>query len=154
MLVMLALGFAAGLPNLLIFDTLSAWLRQVDVPLRTIGLFSLATLAYSLKFPWAPLVDRIAVLADAAFGPSPGLMLMAQAVVILGLWLVSGPRPAANLLAGGLLRRAGRVRLGDARRSDRCLAHRGRGEEERRGAMAAMYRGATASPFLRRALRR
>ena len=45
MLVMLALGFAAGLPNLLIFDTLSAWLRQADVPLRTIGFFSRATIA-------------------------------------------------------------------------------------------------------------
>ena len=98
MLVMLALGFAAGLPNLLIFDTLSAWLRQVDVPLRTIGLFSLATLAYSLKFLWAPLVDRLAIpLLTPLLGHRRAWMLMAQAVVILGLWLVSGSDPAANL---------------------------------------------------------
>jgi PAT family beta-lactamase induction signal transducer AmpG len=98
MLVMLALGFAAGLPNLLIFDTLSAWLRQVDVPLRTIGFFSLATLAYSLKFLWAPLVDRAAIpLLTAVLGQRRAWMLAAQAVIILGLWLVSGADPAANL---------------------------------------------------------
>ena len=57
-LVMLALGFASGLPNLLIFDTLSAWLRDAGLSLEVIGFFSLATLAYSLKLLWAPLVDR------------------------------------------------------------------------------------------------
>ena len=119
MLVMLALGFAAGLPNLLIFDTLSAWLREVGVPLRTIGFFSLATLAYSLKFLWAPLVDRIAIpLLTPLLGHRRGWMLMAQAVIILGLWLVSGADPGGQSLAGRLLRRAGRVRLGDAGRGD------------------------------------
>ena len=44
--VMLALGFASGLPNLLIFDTLSAWLRDAGFSLEVIGFFSLATLAY------------------------------------------------------------------------------------------------------------
>ena len=48
---MLALGFAAGLPNLLIFDTLSAWLRDAGLSLEVIGFFSLATLAYSLQVP-------------------------------------------------------------------------------------------------------
>src|ERR1044071_5193057 len=60
-LVMLALGFSAGLPNLLIFDTLSAWLRDEGVSLAVIGFFSLATLAYSAKFLWAPLVDRTSI---------------------------------------------------------------------------------------------
>ena len=44
-LVMMALGFASGLPNLLIFDTLSAWLRDAGLSLEVIGVFSLATLA-------------------------------------------------------------------------------------------------------------
>ena len=44
-LVMLALGFASGLPNLLIFDTLSAWLRDAGLSLEVIAFFSLATLA-------------------------------------------------------------------------------------------------------------
>ena len=128
MLVMLALGFAAGLPNLLIFDTLSAWLRQVDVPLRTIGFFSLATLAYSLKFLWAPLVDRTSdPAADAGSRPSPGLDAGGAGRdhprPVAGLGLQPGGQPGA----GGVVRRAGRVRLGDPGRGDRCLAHRGRG---------------------------
>ncbi len=60
-LVMLSLGFASGLPNLLIFDTLSAWLRDAGLSLEVIAFFGLATLAYSLKFLWAPLVDRATV---------------------------------------------------------------------------------------------
>ena len=60
-LVMLALGFAAGLPNLLIFDTLSAWLRDVGRVAGGHRLLRLATLSYSLKFLWAPLVDRTSV---------------------------------------------------------------------------------------------
>ncbi|HEX2479353.1 MAG TPA: MFS transporter [Geminicoccaceae bacterium] len=139
MLVMLALGFAAGLPNLLIFDTLSAWLRQADVPLRTIGFFSLATLAYSLKFLWAPLVDRIAIpLLTPLLGQRRGWMLMAQAVVILGLWLVSGSDPAANLW----LVAAFAVLVAFASATQDVVIDAWRIEaagEERQGAMAAMY---------------
>ena len=58
-MVMLFLGAAAGLPFFLIFDTLSAWLRQDDLSLQTISVFALATLSYALKFVWAPIVDRV-----------------------------------------------------------------------------------------------
>jgi PAT family beta-lactamase induction signal transducer AmpG len=139
MLVMLALGFAAGLPNLLIFDTLSAWLRQVDVPLRTIGFFSLATLAYSLKFLWAPLVDRTTVpLLTSALGQRRAWMLAAQAVIILGLWLVSSANPAGNL---GLVA-AFAVLVAFASATQDVVIDAWRIEvagEERQGAMAAMY---------------
>ena len=139
MLVMLALGFAAGLPNLLIFDTLSAWLRQVDVPLRTIGFFSLATLAYSLKFLWAPLVDRAAIpLLTAVLGHRRAWMLAAQAVIILGLWLVSGADPAANLWQVA----AFAVLVAVASATQDVVIDAWRIEaagEERQGAMAAMY---------------
>lgn len=139
MLVMLALGFAAGLPNLLIFDTLSAWLRQADVPLRTIGFFSLATLAYSLKFLWAPLVDRTAIpLLTPLLGHRRGWMLAAQAVIILGLWLVSGANPAANLS----LVAAFAVLVAFASATQDVVIDAWRIEvagEERQGAMAAMY---------------
>ena len=139
MLVMLALGFAAGLPNLLIFDTLSAWLRQADVPLRTIGFFSLATLAYSLKFLWAPLVDRTAIpVLTALLGHRRAWMLSAQAVIILGLWLVSGANPAANLwLVAGFA-----VLVAVASATQDVVIDAWRIEaagEERQGAMAAMY---------------
>jgi MFS transporter, PAT family, beta-lactamase induction signal transducer AmpG len=139
MLVMLALGFAAGLPNLLIFDTLSAWLRQADVPLRTIGFFSLATLAYSLKFLWAPLVDRTAIPGlTALLGHRRAWMLAAQAVIILGLWLVSGANPAANLW----LVAAFAVLVAIASATQDVVIDAWRIEaagEERQGAMAAMY---------------
>jgi MFS transporter, PAT family, beta-lactamase induction signal transducer AmpG len=139
MLVMLALGFAAGLPNLLIFDTLSAWLRQADVPLRTIGFFSLATLAYSLKFLWAPLVDRTAIpLLTPLLGHRRAWMLTAQAVIVLGLWLVSGSDPAANLW----LVAAFAVLVAFASATQDIVIDAWRIEaagEERQGAMAAMY---------------
>ncbi len=139
MLVMLALGFAAGLPNLLIFDTLSAWLRQADVPLRTIGLFSLATLAYSLKFLWAPLVDRTSIpILTPLLGQRRAWMLAAQAVVICGLWSVSGSDPAANLwLVAGLA-----VLVAFASATQDVVIDAWRIEaagQERQGAMAAMY---------------
>jgi MFS transporter, PAT family, beta-lactamase induction signal transducer AmpG len=139
MLVMLALGFAAGLPNLLIFDTLSAWLRQADVPLRTIGFFSLATLAYSLKFLWAPLVDRTAIpLLTPLLGHRRAWMLTAQAVILLGLWLVSGANPAANLW----LVASFAVLVAFASATQDIVIDAWRIEaagEERQGAMAAMY---------------
>ena len=52
--VMLPLGFASGLPLALTAGTLQAWLTVVNVDLRTIGLFTLVGLPYTLKFLWAP----------------------------------------------------------------------------------------------------
>lgn len=97
-LIMLALGFAAGLPYLLIFDTLSAWLRVANLSIELIGFFSLTTIASSLKFLWAPLIDRtnIPVLTQA-LGHRRSWMLVAQAAIILGLWLIAGSNPAQNL---------------------------------------------------------
>src|SRR6185503_16493445 len=86
-LIILALGFASGLPNLLIFDTLSAWLRESGLSLQVIGFFSLATLAYSFKFLWAPLIDRTQVpVIGMRLGHRRSWMLVAQAAVVLGLW--------------------------------------------------------------------
>ena len=97
-LVMLALGFSAGLPNLLIFDTLSAWLRDEGVSLAVIGFFSLATLAYSAKFLWAPLVDRTHIpVLTGWLGHRRSWMLAAQIAIMIGLWLISGQSPAENL---------------------------------------------------------
>ena len=51
-------GFASGLPYVLIFITLTAWLRDVGIDLSLIGFISWIMLTYSLKFLWAPFVDR------------------------------------------------------------------------------------------------
>lgn len=96
--VMLALGFAAGLPFLLVFDTLSAWLRESGLSLEVIGFFSLATLSYAFKFVWAPLVDRVPIpFLTAWLGQRRSWMLLAQAAIIAGLWAISLSDPAVNL---------------------------------------------------------
>ena len=96
--IMLALGFASGLPYLLIFDTLSAWLRQSNLSLQTIAFFGLATLVYAFKFLWAPLIDRTRVpLLDARLGHRRAWMLVAQLAIAAGLALISMSDPATNL---------------------------------------------------------
>ena len=103
-LIMLALGFASGLPNLLIFDTLSAWLREAGLSLQVISVFSLATLAYSLKLLWAPLVDRTKIpWLNARLGHRRSWMLVAQVAIMIGLWLVAGGDPATSLGVMALL---------------------------------------------------
>ncbi|MDH3978251.1 MAG: AmpG family muropeptide MFS transporter, partial [Gammaproteobacteria bacterium] len=58
-LAMLFLGFSAGLPFLLVAGTLTAWLAIADVGMAEIGMFAWIGILYSLKFIWAPLVDRL-----------------------------------------------------------------------------------------------
>ena len=97
-LVMLVLGFSAGLPTLLIFDTLSIWLREAGLSLQAISIFGLATLATAMKFLWAPLVDRTRVpVLTRLFGHRRSWMLISQVVIMLGLWLIAGVNPATNL---------------------------------------------------------
>ncbi len=97
-LVMVALGFSAGLPYLLIFDTLSAWLRASGLSLQVIGFFSLVTLISTFKFLWAPFIDRTRVpVLTVWVGHRRSWMLVSQALVILGLWLVAGSDPLRGL---------------------------------------------------------
>jgi PAT family beta-lactamase induction signal transducer AmpG len=97
--VMLALGFAAGLPNLLVSDTLSAWLRDSGLSLEVISFFSLATLSYSFKFLWAPLIDRTVVPGLTQWlGHRRSWMLVAQAAILFGLICISTSNPKSSLL--------------------------------------------------------
>lgn len=97
-LVMLGLGFASGLPFMLIFDTLSLWLRDAGLSLAVIGFFSLATLSFSFKFLWAPLIDRTKVpVLHGLLGHRRAWMLVCQLVIILGLLAISGVNPATSL---------------------------------------------------------
>jgi len=97
-MAMLLLGFAAGLPNLLSYDTLSAWLRDAGVTLEMIGFFALATLTYALKFVWAPLLDRTNIPGLTRWlGHRRSWMLATQVVIIAGLWLISGSNPQTSL---------------------------------------------------------
>ena len=95
---MIALGFASGLPYFLVFDTLSAWLRASGLSLEVIGFFSLVTLIFSFKFLWAPLVDRTQVpVLTRWLGHRRSWMLVCQAAIIAGLWLVAGSDPTRSL---------------------------------------------------------
>ncbi len=97
---MLFLGFSAGLPILLVFGTLSAWLRVEGVDKTTIGFVSWVALAYGFKFVWSPLIDRApAPLFTRLFGQRRGWMLLAQIGVIYGLVSMASTDPVGNLQA-------------------------------------------------------
>jgi MFS transporter, PAT family, beta-lactamase induction signal transducer AmpG len=96
--LMLPLGFASGLPFLLVFSTLSAWLREAGISRTEIGLLSWVALAYSLKFVWAPIIDRVDVPVLARLlGRRRGWMLLAQAVVAIGLLGIAASDPQTGL---------------------------------------------------------
>ena len=101
--VMLLLGFSSGLPIYLVGNTLGFWMRENAIELSTIGFLSWVGLAYSLKFLWAPLVDKVdAPLFGRWLGRRRGWMLLAQIVVALalvGMALVR-PREGVLMLAG------------------------------------------------------
>jgi PAT family beta-lactamase induction signal transducer AmpG len=97
---LLALGSSAGLAFLLVFGTLSVWLRESGVPVTTIGLFSWLALAYSFKFLWSPLVDAfdVPVLARLV-GRRRAWMIACQLLVALGLVGVGLTDPGASVAA-------------------------------------------------------
>ncbi|WP_163559811.1 MFS transporter [Halomonas sp. NO4] len=95
---MLFLGFSAGLPFLLVFSTLSAWLRSDGVEVAAIGFFSWIGILYSIKFFWAPVVDRLSLPGlTRAFGQRRGWMLLAQAMIAAGLVGLASLEPVGNL---------------------------------------------------------
>ena len=92
---MLFLGFAAGLPLLLVLGTLSFRLREAGIDRSTIGYLSWVGLAYAFKWVWAPLVDRLPIpYFTMRLGRRRSWLLLAQVMVILGLvgMAISDPR--------------------------------------------------------------
>lgn len=98
--VMLFLGFSAGIPILLIFGTLSLWLREAGVSRSTATFFSWAILGYSFKFVWAPLVDRLPIpLLTRALGRRRSWILFSQFAVIASIVLMASTDPKIHLTA-------------------------------------------------------
>ena len=95
--IMLPLGFASGLPLALTAGTLQAWLTVAGLDLKTIGIFTLVGLPYTLKFLWAPLMDRLVL---PWLGRRRGWMLVMQLCVALGLaaMAVIGPGERPEIL--------------------------------------------------------
>jgi PAT family beta-lactamase induction signal transducer AmpG len=97
-LAMLFLGFSAGLPFMLVFSTLSAWLREVGIERATIGMLSWVGIIYSIKFFWAPVVDRLPLpLLGRLLGRRRSWMLLAQVGIAIGLFNMAHLNPVGHL---------------------------------------------------------
>ena len=91
------LGFACGLPFWLIYDTLTAWLRQAGLSLEVIAFMTLATLPYAFKFLWAPVLDRTHIpLLTRRLGHRRSWMLVTQAAIMAGVIGLALSDPAAH----------------------------------------------------------
>jgi MFS transporter, PAT family, beta-lactamase induction signal transducer AmpG len=94
----LFLGFSAGLPFLLVFSTLSYWVREANVSLTTIGFLSWIGITYSTKFVWSPVVDRMPLpLLTRWLGRRRSWMLLAQLGIAGGLFAMTRYNPATDL---------------------------------------------------------
>jgi PAT family beta-lactamase induction signal transducer AmpG len=105
-LAMLFLGFSAGLPILLIFSTLSVWLREAGIERSTVTFFSWAALGYSFKFVWAPLVDRLPFpFLSARMGRRRGWLLVSQICIMAAILWISlfDPQTALTMTAVGAI---------------------------------------------------
>jgi PAT family beta-lactamase induction signal transducer AmpG len=96
--ILLLLGFSSGLPFYLTSKTLQAWMTTAHVDLKTIGFFSLVTLPYSLKFVWAPLMDRY---VPPFLGRRRGWVLITQVLLLLAIAAMSlhDPQQGLRMLA-------------------------------------------------------
>src|SRR5688500_19922441 len=96
MAALLFLGFSSGLPLYLTRTTLQAWMTKANVDLTTIGLFSLVGLPYSLKFLWAPLLDRY---VPPFLGRRRGWLVITQVLLLLTIAAMSLHDPRLGLQA-------------------------------------------------------
>jgi PAT family beta-lactamase induction signal transducer AmpG len=100
--VMLLLGFSSGLPFFLSGNTLGYWLRDAGTTLAAIGFLSWVGLAYSLKFLWAPIIDRVDAPVFGRLGRRRGWMILSQIAVALGLTALAVMGLSAGLVAVGV----------------------------------------------------
>lgn len=91
---MLAFGFSSGLPFSLLVGTLTAWLGEVGIKLATIGIFSWIGLAYSFKFLWSPVVDRLQLPGLERLGRRKSWIGLCQTIIAICLALLALTNPA------------------------------------------------------------
>lgn len=98
-LITLLLGFSSGLPFMLTGNTLGYWLREEGVELAAIGFLSWVGIAYSMKFLWAPVIDKVDVpILGPLLGRRRGWILLSQLVIGAGLFAMAAIGPAGGLL--------------------------------------------------------
>jgi PAT family beta-lactamase induction signal transducer AmpG len=136
---MLFLGFSAGLPLLLVFGTLSFWLREAGLELSAIGFFSWIGLVYAFKWAWSPLVDQLPIpLLTAKFGKRRSWLLVSQIAVGIGLFGIAISDPSKGI--SGLIGFALLTAFASATQDIALDAFRiESGLVEDQGAMAATY---------------
>ncbi len=136
---MVFLGFSAGLPYLLVFSTLSAWLRDEGITRTAIGFFSWVGITYSIKVFWAPVIDRLPFpLLTRLLGKRRSWMLVAQLTIMAGLAGMAMTGPQADLTQLALF--ALLVAFGSATQDISIDAYRIEAvERDLQGAMAANY---------------
>ncbi len=99
MLGMMSLGFASGLPYMLIYSELAFWMKEEGVDLKIIGFFAWIGLVYTLKVLWAPLVDRLEIpYLTRRLGQRRSWMLIAILGTILGAVIISASDPSTSVL--------------------------------------------------------
>ena len=103
-ITMIFLGFSAGLPYLLVFSTLSAWLSEAGVQRTAIGFFSWVGITFSIKVLWAPVLDNLAIPWVTRFlGQRRSWMLTAQLGLLVGLFSMSTLDPGIQIWSLALL---------------------------------------------------
>lgn len=96
-IVMLFLGFSAGIPILLIFSSLSLWLREAGIDRSVVTMFSWAALGYSFKFIWAPLIDALPVpFLTKWLGRRRSWMVVSQLLIVLAIFLMATVNPVSE----------------------------------------------------------
>ncbi|MEW6453718.1 MAG: MFS transporter [Pseudomonadota bacterium] len=99
-LIVLFLGFSAGLPLALSSSTLSVWMREVGVDLGTIGLFTLVGTPYTIKFLWAPVVDALDVpILSKLLGRRRGWLALSQLMLMAAILILALSNPLYTPLA-------------------------------------------------------
>lgn len=94
---MLIFGFSAGLPNVLVIGTLTAWFTAAKVDLSTIGVFSWVGLAYAFKFLWSPLLNTTFPVTGAVLGQRRGWIIVCQAIISLAVFWIAAIDPTTAL---------------------------------------------------------
>src|SRR5262245_12677889 len=85
-LIVLFLGFSAGLPLALSGLTLSVWMTEVNIDIGTIGLFGIVGTPYAIKFLWAPIVDAIDVpILTPLLGRRRGWLMLSQLTLMASI---------------------------------------------------------------------
>jgi PAT family beta-lactamase induction signal transducer AmpG len=96
--ILFFLGFSAGLPILLVFSTLSFWLREAGVSRASIGFFSWIALAYAFKWIWSPFIDRLSIpLLTRLLGRRRSWLLLSQLSITLAIIGMAMSDPQQNL---------------------------------------------------------